>query len=313
MYKKFKMWLRFFFGFSRMEANGFVVLSLLMVFFLMLPLLTKHFIFSTRVERLPSSKSVLLDSLIIQLNAAILKEEVISSLPLFDLNEINAAALAEYGVPQFLADRIVKYRSNVNPFRQKSDLLKIYGLDSALYKKLLPYVLEIKNIPEKGKRNYSDVVYEKPVYQIPFKKFNSENPRKLASFDINTADSTQLKLVFGIGPAYAKRIVAFRELLGGFYDTRQLAEVYGLESPALDSLLVYADVRKPIVLILLFINDISEKDLSKHPYISYKQAKLIIAYRNQHGNYLKATDLLQIGIFDSLFVEKVSPYLHFEE
>jgi competence protein ComEA len=313
MYKKFKMWLRFFFGFSRMEANGFVILSLLMLFCLLMPLFTKHFIFSTRETNMASGESALLDSLIMQLNAAMLEEEAISSLPLFDINRVGAASLAEYGVPQFLADRIVKYRSNVKPFRQKSDLLKIYGLDSALYKKLLPYIFDIKNIPEKGKPNYRDVVYEKPSYQIPFKKFNSDNPRKLASFDINTADSTQLKLVFGIGPAYAKRIVAFRELLGGFYDTRQLAEVYGLESPALDSLLVYATVRRPIVLTLLFINDISEKDLSKHPYISYKQAKLIIAYRNQHGNYLKATDLLQIGIFDSLFVEKVSPYLHFEE
>lgn len=44
--------------------------------------------------------------------------------------------------------------------------------------------------------------------------------------ELNSADTTRLKQLRGIGSGYAKMIVAYREKLGGFYKAEQLLEVY---------------------------------------------------------------------------------------
>ena len=49
--------------------------------------------------------------------------------------------------------------------------------------------------------------------------------------ELNTADTTILKKVPGIGSTFARRIIKYRELLGGFYDVSQLAEVYDIRTP----------------------------------------------------------------------------------
>lgn len=309
------MWIRFFFGFSRTEANGFLVLSLLMLLFLFLPLATKH-LFAPLGSKVKDQESHVLDSLLFQLNHAIDKTEVhAENIKPFELNTVGAEELISYGMPSFLAQRVINYRTKIKPFSQKSDLLKIYGLDSMLYNKLSPFIYvvipkeqvriesESKSLADKtsqNKVNHNFNIYEKERFD-------------LLPFDINRADTTQLKQVYGIGSAYAKRIVAFRDALGGFYRPQQLAEVYGLKPPALDSLLLYAKIKDMHALRRLAINKMEASDLSMHPYISKKQAMLIIAFRKQHGNYLKASDLLQISVFDSSFVEKISPYIQFEE
>ena len=57
------------------------------------------------------------------------------------------------------------------------------------------------------------------------------------------------------------------------------------------------------------INSLSIADLAKHPYITYAQAKVIVAYRDQHGPYQKAPDLLKIKIFSKEWLDKLEPYL----
>jgi competence ComEA-like helix-hairpin-helix protein len=54
--------------------------------------------------------------------------------------------------------------------------------------------------------------------------------RKQQAIDINTADSAAWVALNGIGPGFAKRIMTYREKLGGFYQVDQLKEVYGLDS-----------------------------------------------------------------------------------
>ena len=42
-----------------------------------------------------------------------------------------------------------------------------------------------------------------------------------------------------------------------------------------------------------------------------KNAQIIINYRNQHGNYNSADDLLKTKVIDQIQVEKLKPYLVF--
>ena len=81
---------------------------------------------------------------------------------------------------------------------------------------MLPFVQIEERVPDMTK---SFVPFEKKAYV-----------KKTVIVDINTANSAQLDEVKGIGGGtFAKRIIKYRERLGGFYKTEQLMEVYGLD------------------------------------------------------------------------------------
>lgn len=322
MWQTINIRLRNFFGFSRTEANGFIILLLLMVAVLFAPMLTKQIFLQMQPDLLLPSDVAKLDSLLLVMdqNVEIKKQEASltneNSLYDFDLNTVSSAELQNFGLPQFLADRVLKYRERVKPFTSPSELLKVYGMDSVDFKRLKPFI-RVKAVSQSVK-NTSNHFYANKAAERDTTFSNSKRdyakPLKfqLNPFDINQADTAQLKKVYGIGAVYAQRIVDYRDLLGGFVRQDQFNEIYGLKSPNLDSLKNYAIVKTPLKVRQLKLNSISEEELANHPYISYQQAKLIVAYRNMHGDFNNANELLEIKILDSTFVKKVEGYLSFE-
>jgi len=102
--------------------------------------------------------------------------------------------------------------------------------------------------------------------------------KELAQIEINSADTIQLQELKGIGPGFAKRIVKYREQLGGFYAKEQLMEVYGLTEQ------IYNSIKNSIVVDAskikrIKINEMDISRLKRHPYISYYEAKAIYDYR----------------------------------
>lgn len=231
----------------------------------------------------------------------------------FDPNTATVAQLEELGLPKFIAERIEKYRSKGGKFRKKEDLAKIYGLYPETYERLEPYITlpsaenESTNTPQaeliaQPIAAEKITIAEKPVTITPKK------PETLAKFDLNTADTTQLKLIRGIGSGYAKRIVKFRDILGGFANADQVRETYGLPTETADELLKYGFVNGNIK--KLKVNQLAIADL-RHPYLKFAQARAIIAYREQHGNFKSIEDLKQIKILDEATIQKIEPYLEF--
>src|SRR3569833_3197280 len=47
--------------------------------------------------------------------------------------------------------------------------------------------------------------------------------------ELNSADSAKLTELKGIGPSFARRIINYRNRLGGFINKEQLKEVYGMD------------------------------------------------------------------------------------
>lgn len=225
----------------------------------------------------------------------------------FDPNTATVAQLEELGLPRFIAERIEKYRSKGGKFRKKEDLAKIYGLYPETYERLEPYITlpsaedESTNTPQ-AEIIAQPVIAEKPVVIAPKKA------ETLTKFDLNTADTTQLKLIRGIGSGYARRIVKFRDILGGFSNPDQVRETYGLPTETADELLKYGYVNGNIK--KLKVNQLSIADL-RHPYLKFAQARAIIAYREQHGNFKSIEDLKQIKILDEATIQKIEPYLEF--
>ena len=125
------------------------------------------------------------------------------------------------------------------------------------------------------------------------------------------ADSITLQIVPGIGAATAGRIVKYRERLGGFHSKDQLAEVFALKPEVIEGIWEYFEFDSKISR-KIHINTLELEALAKHPYISYQEAKVIVAFRKQHGPYTSPDDLLKVKIFKKEWVTQLSPYLQFD-
>ena len=116
--------------------------------------------------------------------------------------------------------------------------------------------------------------------------------------------------LYGIGKVFSKRIVKFRDKLGGFYDINQIAETYGLPDST------FQEIKPQLILSTdfspLHINLLTEDQLAAHPYINWKQAKTLINYRFHHGAYKNVEDIKASMAFKDSTLVKVKPYLSFQ-
>lgn len=291
---KIRKIVRNFFGFSRTETNGFLVLMPLMIFVIFSEPLYRNW-----RARLPldlKDETHKLDSLV-QLMATTKNDITPGASPSrfpFNPNKATQAELLSLGFTKTLATRIENYRNKGGEFRIKKDLLRLYGMDSSLYTQLHPYVL----LPE------SLVKPEKFVAE----KQNTVKSEKIKT-DLNLADTAALKKVYGIGEKLSLRIINYRNSLGGFINISQLREVYGLDSVVVGRILQGFFIPDEVMLGKININTASEEVLAKHPYIKYKNAKAIVAYRYQHKSFATLEELLNIKIIDQAAFDKMRPYL----
>lgn len=129
--------------------------------------------------------------------------------------------------------------------------------------------------------------------------------------ELNTADTTILKKVPGIGSTFARRIIKYRELLGGFYDVSQLAEVYGIDEERYQTLAPWF-IADTLHIRRLEVNTSSAADLRKHPYIDYRQAKAIEQLRKQKSRLSGWENLQLIEEFTDTDKKRLTPYLSFK-
>ncbi len=119
--------------------------------------------------------------------------------------------------------------------------------------------------------------------------------------DINLADTLDLQQLKGVGPGFARRIVAYREKLGGYYHKRQLLEIFGMDSIRFGMMkdqitLTMDSIRK------MNLNSVLIKELMRHPYFPFPLAKNIIQYRMKHKVFHSLEELKEAaGVSDSLF------------
>ncbi len=290
---RIKAWLRGFFSLSRSETNAFIILLPLMVIIVFSEPAYRYW-----VSRKPldvSQDSVKLDSLLSTLkwepDDSSVSKNTRSILFPFDPNQTSRDQLMSLGFTGFLADRIVNYRNKGGRFFAKADLLKIYGMDTMLYQRVI---------------NFIDLPKQKAQSKFETKEFKK---KEIVLLDLNTADTTQLKKVFGVGKKLSERIIKFRDKLGGFISANQLTEVYGLDSTVIAAIKMKFFIQDNFKPKQLNINTATEFELSTHPYISNKLAKAITAYRFQHGSFAGLADLTTIHILTPSEYERVKAYL----
>ena len=164
----------------------------------------------------------------------------------------------------------------------------MYGLGKEEYKSLEPYI-KISSDYQPA----SSLISETEKSSTP--KDSLRYPVKLSVGEhiaLNTADTTMLKRVPGIGSGYARAIVNYRNRLGGYVDVNQLLDIKGIPSEALQYIVLgNSDVKK------LDVNHLSLNQLKQHPYLNFYQARALVESRRLHGPLRSAADLRLISDF----------------
>jgi hypothetical protein len=141
------------------------------------------------------------------------------------------------------------------------------------------------------------------VHSVP------HSSRDEGKIEINEADTMDLMQIKGIGPVLSRRILRYREILGGYNDLTQLLEVYGIDQEKYLEIIPYlsADTTR-----LKKLNILSGHFgiLLRHPYLDYNQVSEIFRLR-EGGNLNSHDDLMQSTAFSSSDITRLFPYLDF--
>lgn len=254
----------------------------------------------------------------------------------FDPNQADAATWLAMGVSARTAATIQRYLAAGGRFRQPEDLRRIYGLREQDYLAIRSWVRigpDSNGRAAGGARAWNaaapglDAVAGSPLDKsatdpgregippggaVSSGRFTRGAPGQGAGVrvqDINRMDSADWERLPGIGPVLAQRIVRFREGLGGFGAVEQLAEVYGIRDSLFQALKPRLSVAPGFQPPGLSLNGASQELMEKHPYLGRRLARLIVAYRQQHGPFTNVEDLLAIPLVDTALLKKLRPYL----
>lgn len=201
----------------------------------------------------------------------------------FDLNLATEAELAAIGLAEKEIRGILSFREKFRPFEKPSDLSLVYNMDSTRAQSLIPFA--------KVSRADSTPVDLEPV-------------------NINQADSLSLIAIKGLGPYTAAKIIAFRDGCGGFHSLEQLLDIYAIDSARWrmikGQIVVDTNYRR------LDLNAASLEQLQRNPYIRYRLARDIVAFREEFRLFRSTEELKHLELINEQLFSKIAPYLQVE-
>ncbi len=291
--KKFEIFLKKYFYFSKSERSGIIALFALLVVLIAIPkvypLLFPSKPIDIKIASIEKSNPDFFTS-----NDSISSRKNPTALFYFDPNTANEKELAALGFTEKNISTIKNYLNKSGRFKTSKDLTKIYGIQTTLLNTLIPFI-RIKN--EVIKRNSNSTFDETNKYKKSTK----------TTLELNSADSIELVKLYRIGPALAHRILEYREKLGGFISLNQLNEIWGFDEDILYDLeeKINVDAEKANHFNL---NNVSFEELKKHPYFKYNISNAIVNYRTQHGIFEHIDDLKKIKIISDSIFNKIILY-----
>lgn len=230
----------------------------------------------------------------------------------FDPNDLPVEQWVQLGLSERQAEAIHKFEAHGGRFRTKADLAKMRVVKPALFARWQPFI----DLPDSLLHASRAAV---PAYtwspdsagdrgtHVHSQPLGARMPERV---DVNSADTAELVAVPGIGPAFARGIVKFRDRLGGFHSLDQLSEVYVLR----DKPDAVARIREKLFVDegkvhRMALNAFTAEELGPHPYAGWKLAKALVAYRKQHGPFRDVADIKGCVLVTDSVYRKLAPYL----
>lgn len=229
----------------------------------------------------------------------------------FDPNVMTDDDWERLGMPSHISRSIQNFLRAGGQFRHKEDFQRIFLLEDWMYEELESYI-DLPSRPPPRPQTAEKSATEEPQGVRPASIAKPETTSPPLLVNISRADSMELRQIRGIGPAFSRRIISYRELLGGFIDTKQLLEVFGLDSTRYESIREFV-ITDSIPIRKININQADFPDLVRHPYIDRQMAGAILNLRRQHGPFASPADLKRSYLIDEALFQRVSPYLCVDE
>ena len=222
----------------------------------------------------------------------------------FDPNTADSTQLLRLGLQDWQVRNIYKYRAAGGIYRKPLDFAKLYGLTVKQYRELEPYIRISSDY-----QPASTLVNEKESYTRKDTKdsVTYQRPSKIKETEhivLNTADTTSLMTIPGIGPYYARKIIQYGNRLGGYVSVDQLDEIDDFPTEAKKYLVISNPSPKK-----LNVNQLSLNELKRHPYINFFQAKAITDYRRLHGSIHSLNELRLLKDFSPEVIKRLTPYV----
>ncbi len=216
----------------------------------------------------------------------------------FDPNTADSATLVKLGIRSYIASNILKFRNKGGKYRTIESFAKTYGLSNEKFEELKPYI-NIETI---------DVTIAKTDSL-------SSNTKAAKTFsgtlELNTADTSSLMQIKGIGRGYARAIVRFRAQAGGYVNKQQLLELPHMTLERYNSIEAFFTVDNSLVQPIN-VNIASVDRLRAHPYLNFYQAKALYELRRKKGKLKNIDELKHLEEFDHQTINKIQPYLKFD-
>ena len=237
-----------------------------------------------------------------------------SELFVFDPNTADSTQLLRLGLQRWQVRNIYSYRRNGGIYRRPEDFARLYGLTVGQYERLAPYIRigrdyqpAITHYPSPNTHHLSPNTHHlSPNTQ---ERDTLRYPRKIAEDEhvvLNTADTTQLRSVPGIGTYFANEITNYGRFLGGYVSIDQLDEIPDFPQESKK----YFVISNPNP-VKLNVNNLSLNQLKRHPYINYYQAKAIVDYRRLHGRIESLQQLSLSKDFTPEAISRLEPYVEY--
>jgi len=221
----------------------------------------------------------------------------------YTLNPFNPNFISDYrayilGISAEELSRLQSFRETGKYVNSAKEFQKVTGVSDSLLATITP-LFKFPDWVTKKKTGYPHSYDNKPTAKI-IKK------------DLNTATAEDLLPIRGIGEKLSERIVRYRERLHGFSSRKQLNEVYGLSEEVITEVWKYFDLLTPAQISKVDINLASKKELSKVPYLNYKEVESLLIFRSEKGIIHSLNELQSIGYPDEK-IEQLSWYLKIEK
>lgn len=208
----------------------------------------------------------------------------------FNPNNLSAEEWLSMGFSQQQVKSIKNYESKGGKFYTKNDVKKMFAISEVEYQIIEPYIL----LPESFDSNQN--------------RTKKKEERVIEVIELNSADTTMLQTLPGIGSTWARRIVWYRNKLGGFINKAQLFEINGFDTARFNQIEKYIDIN-PFIINKLNVNCSSLEQLRSHPYISNNVAISIVNVRTQHGKYATIEGIMKSELIDETVFKNIQPYL----
>lgn len=244
------------------------------------------------------------------------EEEPVETFP-FDPNEADSTALLRLGLAPWQVRAIYRYRAKHGRYHTVEDFKRLPGMTNEMWDRLAPYVrigkqYQYVDVPDCTCPAASPAVRESSTSETTQPVVTRDTvlyPEKYKPgtlVDLNSADTNQLKKIPQIGSARSRKIVIYRQKLGGFVRAEQVMEACELP----DEVLEWFVVNQPRPQ-RLNVNKLSVQRLMQHPYITFYQARAIVEYRKAKGDLHSFDELLKLEGFTQDKVDRLRDYVEF--